>query len=479
MRALLIFATVLPLLAQTEKRVTYDDDVKAVFRQRCFGCHSAGEMRAGLNLETYAGVMKGGGSGDIVKPGRATSSILYLAVAHEGDGVPRMPLGQARIPEAEIAVIRDWIQQGLLENASSQAKGPVAQSVEYKAGNLNRPSGPPAMPSALSPIAVPEPARPQPITAMAASPWAPLLAVSGHERIYLYDIEKRISMGAMPFPEGIPYVLRFSRDSAILLAGGGRGVQSGRVVLYDVQTGKRLAVLGDEADIVLAADISADGKLVALGGPKKVVKVYAVADGKLAYQITKHTDWITAIEFSPDGSRLATADRSGGIHLWEGSSGGIIVSLSEHKDSVTSLSWRGDGHLLASGSEDGQLIIWDARDGFPAATVAAAHTPKPAGTVYGKPQGGVLSVQFMPDGRLVSVGRDRTIRIWNSTGKPQGASTRSESLLTKVASGYDGKLVVAGDYEGHIQFWDGKQMITAGPSAERTSGVSARRAPLQ
>ena len=59
------------------------------------------------------------------------------------------------------------------------------------------------------------------------------------------------------------------------------------------------AVVGQEMDIVLAADVSADGRLIALGGPTKVAKVYSVADGKLAYQITKHTDWITAVEFSP------------------------------------------------------------------------------------------------------------------------------------------------------------------------------------
>ena len=38
-------------------------------------------------------------------------------------------------------------------------------------------------------------------------------------------------------------------------------------------------------DIVLAADISADGKLVALGGPGTIVKVFTVADGKQAYEI--------------------------------------------------------------------------------------------------------------------------------------------------------------------------------------------------
>lgn len=441
--------------AQPARKVTYDDDVRPILARRCFTCHGNGEARNGLSLESFAGVMKGGASGDAVQPGRPATSLLYQAVAQEKDGIVKMPLGQPKIPEAELAVIREWIQQGLLENAKSQPKGPIVQSLDFKPGNLNKPETP-AMPGQLAPVATPEPARAHPVTALAASPWAPLLAVAGHERIYLYDLTRRIPLGELPFPEGIPYVLRFSRDGSMLLAGGGRGVQTGKVVLYDVKTGQRRAVVGQEMDIVLAADVSADGKLVALGGPSKVAKVYTVADGKLAYQITKHTDWITAVEFSPDGSKLATADRSGGIYLWEAATGGIIVALAEHKDSVTTLDWRSDGLVLASGSEDGSIIIWNAQDGFPVTTIAKAHMPKAAPNTYGKIEGGVLSVNFMPDGRLASVGRDRTIRVWSSDGKPKGASAPYTALLTKVAAAYDGKLTIAGDYSGHLQYWDAK-----------------------
>lgn len=473
-RLFVLLVVLLPARAQTAKHPNYEEDVKPIFSRRCFACHSSSEMRAGLNLESYSGVLKGGGSGEVVKPGRPGASILYQAIAHEGDGIPRMPLGQPRIPDNEIALIREWIQNGLLETATSQSKGPVMQSLDFKPTALNRPAGPPAMPQSLPAVAIPEPAHPHPVTALAVSPWAPLLAVAGHERIYLLNVDNRSSAGELPFLEGVPYVLRFSRDGSKLLAAGGRGVQSGRVVLYDVQTGRRLASLGQEVDLVLAADISADGKLVALGGPGKIVKVYSVADGKLAYQIKKHTDWITALEFSPDGSRLATADRSGGIHLWESSTGGIVLSLSEHKDSVSSLSWRADGTLLASGGEDGQLIIWDARDGFPVATVAKAHTPKPAPQAYGVAPGGVLSVQFMSDGRLVSVGRDRTIRLWTSDGKSQGASTPSIAMLTKVAAGSNTKAIFAGDYGGRVLLWDGSKMVTIAPQSLLAATPSGR-----
>src|SRR5438309_12130601 len=92
----------------------FEDDIKPLLARRCLACHSAGEMRSGLNLETYAGVLKGGSSGDVVIAARAASSMLYRAVARE-DGAPQMPLGQPKLPDAEIALIRDWIQGGLLE----------------------------------------------------------------------------------------------------------------------------------------------------------------------------------------------------------------------------------------------------------------------------------------------------------------------------------------------------------------------------
>src|SRR5438477_6947554 len=106
LRFLCVFASLrCILLAQPN----YESDVKPLFARRCFACHSAGEMRSGLNLESYAGVLKGGSSGDAVVAGRAAGSLLYKAIVRE-EGAPQMPLGQAKLPDAEIAIIREWIQ---------------------------------------------------------------------------------------------------------------------------------------------------------------------------------------------------------------------------------------------------------------------------------------------------------------------------------------------------------------------------------
>src|SRR5215469_14401337 len=136
MRLFLLVVTVVPVTLLAQRPVTYDDDLKPLVQRRCLPCHSASEMRASLNLETFQGVMKGGGSGDVVKPGRASISMLYKVLARE-EGVPQMPLGGPKLPDADIAKVREWIQGGLLENATSKPQGPAVQSLTYKPSDLN------------------------------------------------------------------------------------------------------------------------------------------------------------------------------------------------------------------------------------------------------------------------------------------------------------------------------------------------------
>ena len=79
----------------------------------------------------------------------------------------------------------------------------------------------------------------------------------------------------MAFPERTAHVLKFSRNGELLLAAGGRGAHSGKAVVFDVKSGKRVIEVGeDELDSILAADLSNDHRLIAIGGPDKKVKVF-------------------------------------------------------------------------------------------------------------------------------------------------------------------------------------------------------------
>ena len=447
--SLCLVAFSLNAAAAPSSKISYEEHIRPILKARCFKCHSDDEQKADLNLQTYAATMKGGSGGEALLPGKPNSSLLFQAITH-AEGVEKMPPKSDKMPESEIDLFKKWILAGLPENSGSSTK--VASVVEFKAMTATRPAIP-SMPEALPKLTIPPSVHPLPITALAASPWAPLLAVAGPDCIKLIHSENKQLLGILPFPEGIPFVLRFSRDGAVLLAAGGNPVQSGKVALFDVKTGKRIATYGDETDVVLAADFSSDGQFVALGGPGKVVKVFHAKDGKLAYKIAKHTDWITSLEFSPDGTKLATGDRAGGIHVWDSATGGIAFSLSEHKESITALTWRPDGALLASASEDGGMIQWNMKDGWPAQTLTP-HTVVRQKGQYGKIPNGVLWAQFTATGKLMSTGRDRAVRVWGSAGeKAESALPELPAQPTKVTTTSDGKFVVIGDSQGGVRLW--------------------------
>ena len=434
----------------SENAVTFEDNVKPIFKARCFKCHGEDEHKSGLSLHTYSAVLKGGSGGEVVKPSRANTSTLFLAITHASDDIEYMPPKSDKIPDAEIEIVKQWIMGGLLEKVGGESKG-TQRNLSFT-GSVGVKPKDPAMPQGLPDPKLPDTKRPFAVTALASSPWAPLVAVAGHERVFLKNTATGEILGVLPFPEGTPFVLRFSRDGALLLAAGGKGGASGKAVLYDVKTGKRLADYGDETDVVLAADLSPDQSLIAIGGPSKTVKVFNTKDGKLLYKITKHTDWITSLEFSPNGAQLATADRNGGIHVWDAKSGGIAFSLSEHKDSIRDMAWRPDGAFLASASEDGQLIIWDMKDGWPANTLSDVHKPKPQGKVYGKLLAGVLALAWTSEGKLISAGRDGAVRLFDSHGNKVAAAESIARLPTKVAASYDGQIIMVGDALGTLKF---------------------------
>jgi len=421
-------------------KITYDEHVQPIFRQHCFTCHGDSDAKSDLRVDNYAAMMRGGASGEVIAAGDPDASRLCALVSHAES--PEMPPDQDKLPDSELNTIKEWINQGALENSGSVAKVKAKPKVELKVSvGAGKPEGPAAMPQGLSRQPVVHTARAAAVTAIAASPWAPVVAIAGQKQILLYHTETAQLLGVLPFPEGIPYVLKFSRSGALLLAGGGRGGHSGKVVLFDVTNGERVAEVGDELDAVLAADVNDDHTQIALGGPKRMVRIYSVADGSLLFEIKKHTDWITSIEYSPDGVLLATGDRGNGLFVWEAETAREYQNLKGHNLGITSVSWRSDANLLASASEDGTIKLWELENGGLVKSFDA----------HG---GGASCVSFSHDGRLVTAGRDRAVKIWDANGAQQRAFDAFNDLALQCVFTHDDARVVGGDWTGEVRLWN-------------------------
>ncbi|HUQ68510.1 MAG TPA: c-type cytochrome domain-containing protein, partial [Planctomycetaceae bacterium] len=451
---------------EAKKKVTFDDHVLPVFRAKCLACHNPDKKASGLDLSTYSGTMTGGASGTVVEAGSSGNSYLFSLVTHQME--PKMPPASEKIAPEMIAALKDWIDGGLLENAGSKAKVSNKPKVDLslKTAPSGKPEGPPPLPERLSVEPVVRTAAETAVISLATSPWAPLIAVAGQKQIVLYNTQSLDLVGVLPFPEGIPNIVRFSRSGGLLMAGGGRGAAKGRVVVWNVKTGERLFEVGDELDAVLGADISADQTRIALGGPNKIVRIFSTADGSLQSEIKKHTDWVYCTCFSPDGVLLCTGDRNGGVHVWEAATGREFLTLSGHTGAITGIAWRGDSNIVATTSEDGSIKMWEMENGGMVKNWAA----------HG---GGSQGVWFTRDGRLVSVGRDKVAKLWDQNGAVQKQFDAFPDIALRVTFCDETNRVIAGDWTGAINVWnaDGTKVgsLTSNPPTikERLDAATA------
>ena len=435
-------------LATAQEKVTFDDHVFPVFQQACLNCHNPDKTKGGLDLSSFAGVMKGSSGGKIVEPGDLGSTLVSVV---QQTTEPKMPPEGDKLSNEQIKILKGWIEGGLLENPKSSARKaskPKFQAILRTDPNA-KPDGPPPMPEhlLLEPPVVTSQASA--VRALAASPWAPLLAITGQRQILLHHTETLELIGILPFPEGDPVSLAFTPDGRYLIVGGGVPGKSGVTVTFDVTNGSRLLSAAKEFDSILAADIRPGFDIVATGGPSRLLKLWNTESGAALQSIKKHTDWITALDISPDGVLLASGDRNGGVWVWESETGNEFHTLRAHQAAITATAFRADSNILATASEDGTLRFWEMNGGSEVKKIDA-HP------------GGVTAFSFARDGSSLSTGRDLKAKLWKPDfNQARELSKKLPALPTTAALDAEGKRAFIGDTRGTIiaiNTADGKQL---------------------
>ncbi len=425
--------------ATAKEAPNYEEHILPILRESCGQCHRTDKTSAGLDVTSLAALERGGDSGPAVVAGVPENSPLYRAMAHIGSESP-MPPDSPKVADAKLALVAAWISGGLRLTSADAGKA-QKQLVDIAVDPVALGRGPEKPIEVTATLPPPTPlksARALPIMALAANPWAPLVAVGGLGDAVLFDSTTGSRLGAVPFPQGEVRALRFSRSGEVLLMAGGKPAVSGNAVLVDVRTGTIIASLGDEFDIVLAADISPDQSLVALAGPEKLVRVYKVADGTVAYTIKKHTDFVTAVQFSPDGTTLASGDRAGGLFLSAAADGSSPRLLDGVVGGVADVDWRRDGRALAVATGDGNVLVYEPTKGI-IASKWKAH------------ENGTTAVAYAADGRLVSGGHNASSRVWSADGTKVCETGGLVGSAFRVAFSYDGKHAFAGDWSGVVR----------------------------
>ncbi|KAF5351306.1 hypothetical protein D9758_008013 [Tetrapyrgos nigripes] len=143
-----------------------------------------------------------------------------------------------------------------------------------------------------------------------------------------------------------------------------------------------------------------------------------------------HVSCIKTVAASPSGGKwLATGSSDEIIKVWDLRRKKEIGGLMHHEGSITSLHFPSRSHLI-SASEDGTLCLFHARDW---AVLRALKGHK----------GRVNSVAVHPSGKVaLSVGKDRTLRMWDLMRGRGVASTKIGKEGEVVRWSTDGSLFI-------------------------------------
>src|SRR5262249_1169474 len=91
----------------------YGARVQPIFTAQCLSCHSAAKRKGGLQLTSYAALMRGGKHGTVVKPGDISASDLFRRINLPQSDDDFMPKGgKPPLSPEQKKLIELWITAG-------------------------------------------------------------------------------------------------------------------------------------------------------------------------------------------------------------------------------------------------------------------------------------------------------------------------------------------------------------------------------
>lgn len=120
--------------ATGKETVSFAGDVAPLLVESCKGCHiNAMRASGGLSMDTFAQLLRGGDSGDIIVPGKGEESLLVKKL--RGSMGLRMPAGgRPAFSEDSIKLISTWIDEGAtLDGASDNQPLQVMSQLAWAA----------------------------------------------------------------------------------------------------------------------------------------------------------------------------------------------------------------------------------------------------------------------------------------------------------------------------------------------------------
>lgn len=204
--------------------------------------------------------------------------------------------------------------------------------------------------------------------------------------------------------------MAFSPKGNVLVSGS----YDEAVFLWDIRTRRILRSLPAHSDPVGGVDFIRDGTLIVSCAGDGLIRIWDTGTGQcLRTLVHEDNAPVAGVRFSPNGRFVLAWTLDSCVRLWNYVEGRCVKTYQGHANTRCSLGGAfgvyggGDGAgrekaFVVSGSEDGGMVVWD--------VVSKDVLQRVEGH-----EGVVLGVDTWREGGLmVSVGIDKTVRIWEA-----------------------------------------------------------------
>jgi RNA polymerase sigma factor (sigma-70 family) len=270
------------------------------------------------------------------------------------------------------------------------------------------------------------------VRAIGVSPDDQIVAVAGDKgMLVLCDARNGAELHRLKGHTGPVASVAFTKDNATVISAG----RDGTIRFWDRTIGKEVRKISAPNYGFCSLVLSPDNKLLAAGcewkaerGWEHPIGLWELPSGKERPPLSGHNGPVGALAFSPDGRTLASAGQvlDGYVRLWDVETGRLTgdynpVFWGRGMGWASALAFSQSGQTLVCGCLDNTVYFVDPATGRCRGQlmIEADHNRHFVRDPLNRPDLGVLTVAFSPDGKtLATGGSDRAIRLWDtSSGK--------------------------------------------------------------
>ncbi len=252
-------------------------------------------------------------------------------------------------------------------------------------------------------------------------------------------------------PDAQPRALQF----AIAAAERDPGLASNRVLLAALDSLYERQLLVGHERMIFDADIDSGARRIATGSLDGTARVWDVETGReiAVFQLGGGT--VYSVRFAPDGKHLAFAGTGGRALLVAlDEPAAVAVELTGHASDVHGLDFSPDGTRIVTASRDRTARVFDVVTGREVA-VCAGHTGSVAEARFLRDGARILTRSAEPLSGSTTSESDATKRIFDArTGAELRVLAGSPAMATAIDASADSRWIVAACEDKTAQLWD-------------------------